>query len=104
MTADHPLTLTVEQAAEVLGVARSTAYELVRSGDIESVRLRRRIVVPTKALAEKLAVSVGDVWAVLTPTRSRPAAESAPPATSRPSASQPSLFEGHHPQRGQTIP
>ena len=33
----QPLTLTVDQAATVVGVARSTAYELVRSGDIESI-------------------------------------------------------------------
>lgn len=32
----QPLTLTVDQAATVLGVARSTAYELVRAGDIQA--------------------------------------------------------------------
>lgn len=43
---DHPLTLTVEQAAKLLGIGRSTAYELVHTGDIPSLRLGRRIVVP----------------------------------------------------------
>lgn len=71
MTPAHPLTLTVEQTAEVLGVSRSTAYELVRNGAIVSLRLRRRIVVPTQALAEKLAVSREEIWATLAP-RSRP--------------------------------
>ena len=51
----HPLTLTVEQAAKVLGIGRSTAYELVHTGDIPSLRLGRRIVVPTAKLAEMLA-------------------------------------------------
>lgn len=48
---DHPLTLTVEQAAKLLGIGRSTAYELVHTGDIPSLRLGRRIVVPRARLA-----------------------------------------------------
>jgi len=43
---DHPLTLTVKQAAKLLGIGRSTAYELVHTGAIPSLRLGRRIVVP----------------------------------------------------------
>lgn len=101
MTADQPLTLTVEQAAAVLGVARSTAYELVRSGDIESIRLRRRIVVPTKALADKLDVSLAEVWASLTPVAqvSSPAARAPRRAPRRargrprPPTPQPALFD-----------
>lgn len=60
----QPLTLTVEQTAVVLGVSRSTTYELVGSGDPE-IRLRRRIVVPVAHLAERLGVSAGEVWAVV---------------------------------------
>lgn len=56
MAADHPLTLTVEQAGKVLGVGRSTAYELVRSGELKAIRLRRRIVVPVAHLTETLGV------------------------------------------------
>ncbi len=63
MSENRPLTLTVEQVAEILGVARSTAYELVRNGDIESIRLRRRIVVPVARLAERLGVDSEAVWA-----------------------------------------
>lgn len=44
------LTLTVEEAADVLGVSRSLAYELVRRGEIPSLRLGRRIVVPIRGL------------------------------------------------------
>ena len=66
MSADHPLTLTVEQAGQVLGVGRSTAYELVRSGDLKCIRLRRRIVVPVAHLAESLGVDRDAVWATLT--------------------------------------
>jgi len=56
MQNDHPLTLTVEQAAKVLGIGRSTAYELVHTGDIPSLRLGRRIVVPVAPLAARLGV------------------------------------------------
>jgi excisionase family DNA binding protein len=44
------ITLTVEEAAELLGISRGLAYQLVAQGDIPSVRLGRRIVVPRRAL------------------------------------------------------
>jgi excisionase family DNA binding protein len=50
----QPLTVTVEQAAKLLGIGRSTAYELVHAGDIPSLRLGRRIVVPICQIANKL--------------------------------------------------
>ena len=65
MSTNQPLTLTVEQAAEVLGVGRSTANELVRSGDLKCIRLRRRIVVPVAHLAETLGVEREVVWDAL---------------------------------------
>ena len=65
-TTTRPLVLTVTQAGSRLGVSRSTAYELVRSGDLESIKLRRRVVVPTAVLAERLGITVPDVWAALT--------------------------------------
>ena len=47
-------TVTVTEAAHVLGVSRSTAYELVHAGTLPALRLGRRIVVPTRALEELL--------------------------------------------------
>ncbi len=47
-------TLTVDQAAKLLGISRNLAYELVRLGQIPSVRLGRRIVVPRAALERLL--------------------------------------------------
>ena len=44
------LTLSVEEAAQLLGISRALAYELVASGEIPSLRLGRRIVVPRSAL------------------------------------------------------
>jgi len=46
------LTMTVEEASEALGISRSLAYELVRRGEIPSLRLGRRIVVPVDALED----------------------------------------------------
>jgi excisionase family DNA binding protein len=48
------LTLTVPEVAEVVGVSRAHAYELIRLGRIPSIRLGRRLVVPRKALDEFL--------------------------------------------------
>lgn len=50
----HPAraTVTVQEAAMVLGVSRSSAYELVRSGAIPSLRLGHRLVVPRRALMQ----------------------------------------------------
>jgi excisionase family DNA binding protein len=44
--------MSVEEASEALGISRSLAYELVRRGEIPSLRLGRRIVVPVRALEE----------------------------------------------------
>jgi excisionase family DNA binding protein len=45
-----PLVLTVEEAADRLGVARTLMYSLVSSGAIESVRIGRLRRVPADAL------------------------------------------------------
>jgi excisionase family DNA binding protein len=57
-------TLTVVEAAEVLGISRGLAYELVRSGDLPSLRLGRCLVIPRRVVEELLAsVTVGSVAA-----------------------------------------
>lgn len=48
------LTLTVAEAADLLGISRSTAYECVRTGDLPSIRMAGRILVPRKRLEELL--------------------------------------------------
>lgn len=51
----HRATYTVQEAAQVLGVGRGLAYEMVRRGAIPSLRLgERRIVVPRQALESLL--------------------------------------------------
>ena len=51
-------TISVSHAATLLGISRTTAYECVRSGDLPSVRLGGRIVVPTSALEAMLGEPV----------------------------------------------
>nr|CUV20553.1 protein of unknown function [Ralstonia solanacearum] len=53
--ADDRLALTVDEAAACLGISRPTAYEGVRTGQIPSVRIGRRILVPRAALEQMLA-------------------------------------------------
>lgn len=52
---DEPLTLSVQTAAEMLGLTRSSAYEAVRTGQIPSIRFGKRIVVPRAALNRMLS-------------------------------------------------
>jgi excisionase family DNA binding protein len=47
---DQRLTISVEEAGHLLGISRGLAYMLVNRGDIPSIRLGRRIVVPRQAL------------------------------------------------------
>jgi len=49
-----PLTMSVQEAAQVLGISRAAAYELVHRQELRSVRIGRRIVVPRAAVAEFL--------------------------------------------------
>ncbi len=52
--ADAPDALTVEQAAELLGISRGLGYQAVRAGQIPSVRIGRVIRIPRHALEELL--------------------------------------------------
>lgn len=49
------LLLTPTEAAELLGVGRTTIYELMNSGDIESVRIGRARRIPSAALLDFVA-------------------------------------------------
>ena len=44
------LLLTVEEAASMLGLRRTTAYEAVRRCELPSIRIGRRLFVPVAAL------------------------------------------------------
>ena len=52
---DLPLVMKVEDLMPILGIGRNMAYELVRSGQIRSIRVGRKIRVPRDAVAEYLS-------------------------------------------------
>lgn len=54
-TTNERLLLTVEEAAERLGIGRTLAWQLVRQGGLPSVRLGRCVRVPLSALEAWIA-------------------------------------------------
>ncbi len=58
---DVPATISLEQAGEILGVSRRTAYRAAARGQIPTIRLGRRIFVPTARLLDLLGLSLEDV-------------------------------------------
>ena len=51
---DLPLTLRVEDLMPILDFGRNTAYELVRSGQIRSIRIGRQLRIPRDAVVDFL--------------------------------------------------
>lgn len=49
-TADQPLLVTVQEAARLLGIGRTTMFELIGSGGIKSIRLGRRRLISRRSL------------------------------------------------------
>lgn len=48
-------TITIEEAAQILGIGRAHAYELARTGELPVLRLgARRLLVPKRALERLL--------------------------------------------------
>ena len=49
-----PVVLSVQQLEEVLQIGRNSAYDLVKSGQIRSIRIGKTIRIPQAALLEYL--------------------------------------------------
>jgi excisionase family DNA binding protein len=47
-------TCSVEEAAKVLHIGRTQAYRAVRSGELRSIRIGKRVLVPTSAIRQLL--------------------------------------------------
>lgn len=54
MSVVERMTLSVDEAAKLLGISRCTAYECVRTGEIPSVSFGRRILIPRHRLERLL--------------------------------------------------
>lgn len=55
----------MSEAARILGISRAHAYDCVRSGELPSITLGRRVVVPRQAIEELLARGSSDDSAAL---------------------------------------
>ena len=68
----HP-TLTVDAVAKILGLDRKTVYAAIHAGEIPSIRVGRRILVPTVWLTATIAPDPRpERLAVARPPRSQP--------------------------------
>ncbi len=54
--ASSRLVLSVSEGAELLGISRDLAYDLAPRGELPTLRLGRRIVVPRARLLELIGV------------------------------------------------
>ena len=52
-------TMQVDDVAKALGLSRAAAYNGVQTGEIPSIRIGRRIVVPTAAVRRMLQLDGG---------------------------------------------
>ena len=52
---NYPPVLCVKQVTEILAVSQNTAYALIRSGQIHSVRIGRSYRIPLDAVIEYLS-------------------------------------------------
>lgn len=50
------LVIQVEEAAQLLGLGRSSAYEAARRGELPTIRMGRRLMVPVPQLLALLGV------------------------------------------------
>jgi excisionase family DNA binding protein len=53
-TTGQPRVLRVEEAARLLGIGRSLAYELIRTGRLRSIKIGSRRLIPLAAIDEAI--------------------------------------------------
>jgi len=49
------LLLTTQEAADIIGICRTRVYDLLRAGELESIRIGRSRRIPTAALEDFIA-------------------------------------------------
>jgi excisionase family DNA binding protein len=54
MPQDERLVVSVPEAARLLGISRTYAYEMIARGELPCIRLGRRILVPLRPLMRLL--------------------------------------------------
>ena len=63
------LTMTIPEAAEKLGIGRNQGYEAARIGQIPTIKIGKRLLVPVTALETKLLNATGSGGKAVSPTR-----------------------------------
>lgn len=48
------LTVTVDEAARMLGISRNSCYQACHTGELPVIRLGKRLVIPVRALEKML--------------------------------------------------
>lgn len=60
MNHENTAVLKVDELAKILSIGRNTAYELIRSGKIRSVKIGRTYRIPLTAVEDYLNIPVED--------------------------------------------
>ena len=60
MRDEPPLVLSVAEAAKLLQIGKGAAYEAVRTGDLPSIRVGRRILIPRQKLLDRINQKEGE--------------------------------------------
>lgn len=68
-----PPTITVEQAGGLLGLPVRTTYRAAARGEIPSIRIGRRLLVPTRRLLDLLGLDADDAARLLLADEAQPA-------------------------------
>ena len=58
----RPLLVSVEEAAEQLGIGRTTLYELIRHGDVRPIRIGRCVRIPQRELEAYVDRLIAEAW------------------------------------------
>lgn len=51
-------TYTIDEVAEILGIGRSSAYQAAQTGEIPTIKVGRRLLVPKVALEHMLDLAI----------------------------------------------
>ena len=65
-TDELPATISIDHASEILGVSPRTAYRAANRGQIPTLRIGRRLFVPTARFLDMLGIETSEGAAVLT--------------------------------------
>lgn len=68
--ADARMTYSIEDAAEVLGVGRTTMYRLVAEGEVESIAIGSRRLIPRESIEDFLSRKLAESRALRSSTES----------------------------------